>query len=199
MLPDYPKFKQLLSDAFRERMIMAKERCSGVFSGIKKSKLHEGSRCQLFRTDGSSDEIEMQHVTASGELQHDLREIEKLAPEAIIQLLDTMGERMAFEEGRLLFKRLDEAVRSVGNVIEGPRPFLEQFFEMLERVQMDFEPDGTPCKQQMVFGSNQAAQRAWDQVQQIERDPELKKRYDRIIEQKRQEWRDREATRNLVD
>ena len=199
MLPDYPKFKQLLSDAFRERMIMAKERCSGVFSGIKTSKLHEGSRCQLSRTDGSSEEIEMQRVTASGEIRHDLREFEKLAPEVIVQVLDTMGERMAFEEGRVMFERLDETLRNVGNVIEGPKSFLEQFFEGLEKVQMDFEPDGTPCKRQMVFGSSEAAQRAWDQVRQIERDPELKKRYDRILEQKRQEWRDREAARNLVD
>lgn len=199
MLPDYPHTKKLLDETFHERTSAALKRRLGIFSQMKRSQLHEGARCALTRDDGSSEVIEMKHLRASAEVEHDVREIDKLDPDKITHILDTLGERMASEQVKLFFQRVDEAVSEVGNVADSSKPFIEQFLEMMEKTDMAFEPDGTPSPRQMVFGSPEAAKRVWDQVQGIEADPVLRRRYNDILERKRQEWRDREAARNLVE
>ena len=199
MLPDYPHTKELLAEAFHERMSLALRRRLGIFSKMKRSQLQEGARCLLTRDDGSSEVIEMKHLRASAEVQHDIREIEELDPNKITQILDTLGERMASEQVKLFLQRVDEAVREVGNIADSSKPFVEQFLEMMEKTDMEFESDGNPSPRQMVFGSPEAATRAWNQVQRIDTDPELRERYTNILERKRHEWRDRETARNLVE
>ncbi len=88
MLPDYPHTKQLLAEAFHERMCAASKRRLGVCSQMKRSRLHEGARCILTRDDGTAEVIEMKHLRASAEVEHDVREMEKLDPEKFIKILD---------------------------------------------------------------------------------------------------------------
>jgi len=199
LLPDYPHTKRLLDEAFHERTSAALKRQLGIFSQMKRSQLHEGARCALTRDDGSSEVIEMKHLRASAEAEYDVREIDKLDPDKITHILDTLGKRMASEQVKLFFQRVDEAVNEVGNVADSSKPFIEQFLEMMEKADMGFEPDGTPSPRQLVVGSPEAARRASDQMREIEADPTLKRRYTDIVECKRQEWRDREAARNLVE
>ena len=199
MLPDYPITKELLAQAFHDRISAALKRRLGIFSQMKRSQLHEGARCVLTRDDGSSEVIEMKRLRASAEVEHDIREIDKLDPDKITQILDTLGERMASEQAKFFFQRMDEAVNEVGNVADSSKPFIEQLLEMMEKTEMDFHPDGTPSPRHLVVGSPEAAKRALDQMQDIEADPVLRQRYIDILERKRQEWRDREVGRNLAE
>ena len=199
MLPDYPQVKELLSEAFHERIKIALQRRLGVFSQIKPTQLHEGSKCHLHRADGSFEEIEMKHLQASASLEHDIKELELLDVESVTELLDTLGERLASEQITLMIQRLDEAVHEVGNVGDPSQPFQEQFFDLLQKQHLDFDDQGRPHLPQWLVGSKKSMQTIRDTFAEIEGDSQLRKRYELIMDQKRQEWRDRETSRNLVE
>ena len=199
MLPDYPKTKELIDDMYRKWTDLAKKRRLGIFSEIKQSQIPEGSKSMLTRSDGSSEVFEMERLRASEELPCNVREIEKRDPDEIMQFLLKLGEQMADKQVKLCMKRIDEAVNEVGNIVDSNKPFSEQYLEMLEKIQFDFNSDGTPSLPQMVVGSQEAVVKMKSQLEQMFNDPVLKKRHDGILELKRQEWRDRETARNLVE
>ena len=130
MLPDYPKVKSLLEKAFQERIRRAKDRRLGAFSQVKQTQMHEGRLLCLSRADGSSETVEMEHMKASAEIQHDIREIDSLAFEDIIRMADTLGEKIAAEQVKLCLRRVEEGVRQVGNVADPNMPLIEQLFDL---------------------------------------------------------------------
>jgi Na+/phosphate symporter len=199
MLPDYPKVKSLLNDAFQKRINIATQRRLGVFSQIKQTQMHEGSVLHLTRNDGSSENVEMKPIHASAEIKHDIREIDKLDFDEIIRMADTLGERLADEQQKMFLERFDNAVREVGNVSDPSKSFIEQLFDSWEKVDIDFSPDGKPEMPQLIFGSEKTMEKAKEALQQIESDPVLRKRRNDIFERKMEEWRDRETARNLVE
>lgn len=199
MLPDYPQTKALLAEVFHERIKLAQQRRLGVFSQVKPTQLHEGTTCHLHRADGSFEEIEMQHLQASAHLEHDIKELEKMDVEKVTDLLDTLGERIASEQVQLMIKRIDEAVHEVGNVGDPDKPFKEQFFDLFQKQHVDFDEMGRPIWPQFVVGSKGMEDKIRDTLTEIQSDPQLRKRMESLIDQKRQEWRDREASRNLVE
>jgi hypothetical protein len=199
MLPDYPKVKSLLEKAIQERIRRAKDRRLGVFSQVKQTQLHEGRSLYLSRADGSSETVEMEHMRASAEIQHDIREIDSLDFEGIVRMADSLGEKLAAEQIKLCVRRIEEGVREVGNVANSSMPLIEQLFDLWTKVHIDFSNDGTPELPTLVMASEAAVEKAKEAITQIESDPVLRKRRNEIIEQKRQEWRDRETARNLVE
>ena len=68
---------------------------------------------------------------------------------------------------------------------------------MMETIWINFNADGTARMPTMVISpSNQESVKAM--IQQMENSPELKKRFDYIMTEKREEWNAREADRILV-
>lgn len=190
MLPDYPKVKSLLEKAFQERIRRAKDRRLGAFSQVKQTQMHEGRLLCLSRADGSSETVEMEHMKASAEIQHDIREIDSLAFEDIIRMADTLGEKIAAEQVKLCLRRVEEGVRQVGNVADPNMPLIEQLFDLWTKVDIDFSHDGTPELPTLVMASEAAVEKAKEALKQIQSDPTLRKRRIEVIERKRQEWRD---------
>lgn len=199
MLPDFPKTKESLMRLFVERIKLAQAHQLGIFSGMKQTKLFEGAQAILHRDDGSSKTTEMREIEATAEMTHDLRELETLGVDKLTNVLDTLGQNLATEKIRLTFKILDEAVREVGNVSDANKPMVEQIFEMLEMVQLDFTPDGRLIPPQLIAGSDSLIENLKQAYQEIQTDRQLTRRYYSIIERKKQVWRDREAARNLVE
>ena len=68
---------------------------------------------------------------------------------------------------------------------------------MLEKIQRDFDENGTPSELSVVVapGMRDQVERV---LQQLQLDPATKLRHDEILEKQRGEWRDREAARKLV-
>jgi hypothetical protein len=106
----------------------------------------------------------------------------------------------AFQE--MLLRKNTEVVERVGNRIDaGGQPFsADLYFKMLETVQIDFDSNGRPdiSGTRLVVHPEQA-----DRIRQLftqwERDEAFQERYRQIMLKKREEWRDRQSNRRLVD
>jgi len=199
MLPDYPKTKALWAESNRERIRRAHDAELGVFANVQVTQLHEGGKLILVREDGSMSETPMKRVEATVELEVDVRQLEELDAKDVGKMLDSMGEKLAAKKGRTFIDCIDAGVRSVGNVTDPSKSTLEQFFEGLEKVQLEFDDRGNPPEMQYVVGSEETAQKIEEIISQIESNPTLRRRREDIIQKKKEEWRDREAARNLVE
>lgn len=199
LLPDYPITKRYLQKLVREKVRAAQKRSMGLFSDIPETKLHEGSRCLLIRNDGSESTIEMERVEASAELAHDIRNLETLEYKDLVAVMDQLGEELGQQQSKLIFQQIDEAATLAGNVGDSSKPFKEQFFDMIQRMDMDFRSDGSPVEQVLVVGSEEGKLKMQKQLDELFSDSESRNRFESIMHQKKREWDDREAARNLVD
>jgi hypothetical protein len=68
---------------------------------------------------------------------------------------------------------------------------------MLEKMQIDFYPDGTP-HEIFVDGPLLTPERMAAVDKEFESNPELKRKFDEMMEKKKEKWSAREADRKLV-
>jgi hypothetical protein len=93
---------------------------------------------------------------------------------------------------------LERATTEVGNVVNaGGKLEPKHFFEMMEKIHIEFDETEKPLLPSWFVGPKamEAISRLFSE---LESNPEHKDRFDRIIEQKRDDWREREAARKLV-
>jgi hypothetical protein len=199
MLPDYPKLKARITERYRDRLRAVINAHLGVFGEVPVTKMQEGWRSILHREDGSTGEMQPKRVEASAALTVDPKRVEELKPAQIIDMLDELGRGLAREKFKLFIQSIDEAVEKVGNVTSPDKKGVEAIFEALEKQWRDFNDDGTPRPTSLLFGSAETRQRVEGLFRQIMESPDLRKRYDSIVEKKREAWRDRETARNLVE
>lgn len=199
MLPDYPEVKARVADALNEYFRRAVKARLSVFAAVPVSRLHEGTGLLLARESGSTETLEMNHVEALAELPVDLRAVEKLEVASVLRMLDTLADGLARQKFKIFLESISEAAVSVGNVTPPGLSPVEAFFAAVEKRQLDFTADGTPVTTHLLVGSEAAAERLKQTLAEIAATPELESRYRTIINRKREEWRDREAARNLAE
>ena len=98
-----------------------------------------------------------------------------------------------------MFEAIDKGVKRVGNVIDnrGKPIGVETLFSALEKIEIDFDSSGNPNMPQMISGSG-AHESMVNAAKAIEESPDLKARWNRLLSTKREQWRAREANRELV-
>lgn len=195
MLPDFPKVKKKILEILNKRM--QARSMSVLFQNVKHLLYHEGHCYRIIRADGSVAENEFKE--ASSEITLDLSEWDSITMEDVIAKVDAAAEEMGSQMARHFFDEISKSVEEVGNVIDAKGgPFtVEMCLELLEKVELEFYEDGTPHELTLVC-SPKMAPRMKAELQHLHTDPELARRYNELIEQKRDEWRERENTRKLV-
>jgi len=199
MLPDYPKVKARLVQKFMDRMKLVHKAHLSVFAEVPPVILHEGERNVLTREDGSVDDMPPKLMEAEATLEFDMRDAEKLELAQILKLIDKLAEGLAKEKVKLYLQRINEAVTKVGNVTDPSKTGVEAFFDGMEKRLLDFNENGQPAPTQRLVGSEETESKFRDILLQIMETPELRRRYEAIICKKREEWRDREIARNMVE
>lgn len=197
MLPDLPRMKKDIAELFQ---IIFKNRLNaylGVVGEVPRYIIKEGANPVTLRPDDSRDETKLQ--AASAETNFSIEEIPRLSVEQRITKLDDAAREMASQISSHAFATINEAVDKVGNVVDAKgKPFSpEAVFEVLEKIQLDFDEDGKH-KEITVVIPPALSDRARETLIQLHSDPKLSLRYQEIIEKKREEWRAREAARKLV-
>lgn len=197
MLPDLPKFKHELQSIFDQYLRSQVNIRLGVFNQSPKHIIHEGQEMRTSRADGSVAETNLK--SASTEMTIKLEEIPTLSLDERVRRLDVLAEDMARQMSEHLFGTLNEDLEKAGQVVDrkGKPLDAEAIFEMIEKIQFDFNADGETHNVSIVIGSSMR-ERMKEVMEQIETDPSLRKRHDKLMAKKRMEWRDREATRKLV-
>lgn len=195
VLPDIPKLKSDID----HRFILWFKNCLNNYLGVvgeaPRCIIKEGRNSVILRPDSSRDETKLKE--ASAETIFKREEFPSLSVEQRKTKLDIMAREMARQISLHAFATIQEAADSVGNVVHA-KFSPEAVFELLEKMQIDFEEDGVEPKELFVVFPPELANHGIETIKRILNDTELSKRYKEIIDKKRMEWRAREASRKLV-
>lgn len=197
VLPDLPGFKQDLQNVLTRYLRKATHERLGVFSEVPQHTVHEGMTMRVYRADGTSEDTAMKEVSA--EMMMKWEDIPRMTIADRIAKMNEMAETMAKQMSAHLFTSMNESLEKAGQVIDGRgRPFnFETVFEVLEKLQVDFDKDDKPKDLSFVVGPA-LIPRVREMIEQSKTDPSIKRRHDELMARKWLEWRDREAARKLV-
>ncbi len=197
MLPDYLKTKEKLNIMIDFNLKQAILLHLGPLADIRETICFEGSKTVINRDDGSVSEMNPHEMTAEIEIK--LEEMEGMNHEMVLDKINTMAEKMAEKQAKFFYKRIGEFAEEAGNVVsaEGETFSMDIFFEVLEKISRDFDHAGKP--DEIRFSASPELFQSISKVfNEAKSDPEIQKRFDAIMEQKREEWRVRESNRKLV-
>lgn len=199
MLPDYPKTKALIQTYIRERMAAIQQSQLGAFSAARAHCIAEGLRVLLHREDGCIGEIAPKPVEATAVRARNQFDVMAITLNDEDQLLSELGTKMAMLQSGMMIESIDEMVTKHGNFISSNQSVEDQYLEGLSKILMGFNNDGEPILPMYFSQSPEMQQRLENAAENVMTDPVLRRRYEEIIELKRQEWNEREAARNMVE
>jgi hypothetical protein len=107
---------------------------------------------------------------------------------------------MAREMSKNIYAEIARVTNQVGNSLnaQGQPLSKELFLQMFEKVDMDFDENGNWNPPAIIM-----APELWeakkDEMKSWENDPDFQSKHSAIIARKKEEWRDRENRRKLVD
>ncbi len=193
MLPDFPKSKKEI----RKRLALAIERMerekAPLLAGIKNFAQHEGTvhSYDRIKADPVSEGFEEIAIPVTIELS----EMPDLIGEKLAAKMDAIADELARKRMEMFRRKFTEVTREVGNAFDAQGAPLthDMFFEMLERVDMEFGPDDQPM---FTFNMTPGLEKVFENWQD---DPLFRARYEELLNRKRDAWRDRESNRKLVD
>lgn len=193
MLPDFPKVRDYASEILRKWFYERVSKRTGVLQEMKNRVLHEGDKVELHRSDGSIDIVAME--SQSAEIRLELEEFKKFGLNAVLKTLDKTAIDVAEKQTKFFFSRLNTICDESGQTSDAKgRPIsYDLIFEMLEGIDIDFDDSGNPIFPTLI--SSPKIKSCFDKVEMTD---EQKERFEKLIEQKRSEWRDRESDRRLV-
>ena len=197
MFPDFLKTKEKLQKMLDYEMQKARLFHMGPLAVVPESTIFEGNKTVVVREDDSIDEENLKSIAVKLEVKFD--EVEKMNHEMVLDKINRAAEEMAGKLKTLSFEQIGKAAEEVGNVASaGGKPFsIDLFFEMLEKIHIDFDEAGNPS-QLMCPVNPQLFPSIAETISQAKADPANDRRYEAIIERKREEWRVRESNRKLV-
>lgn len=197
MLPDWPKLKAELGERMREFLDARVDHYLGPIGKVPHVRFFEGNRSQIERPSGQIESSDYAEMRSELVLEH--AAIPSLTPEALLRKLDETAKDMARQMGEHFFKTLSDSLDRAGNVVDAKGAPLnaETLLSALSTMQISFELDGTPRMPEM-FISPALSEAAHLAQKKLNEDPDLKAQLAKIIDRQREDWRAREASRNLV-
>lgn len=197
MLPDFPKTKLEISRLLSRRVRLKTKELSPFVSLPSAFVQHEGN-LHSYPQEGFGtvtegfERFEIPIAVSLGELRD-------LVGDRLFEKMDSIAEELARKTSEHGYRVLDEVTEKAGNRLDaGGKPFdQEMYLEMLNKVEISFGDDGRPDFVMVMNPAMADAMRAnWAKWEQ---DALFVKRYERVMELKREAWRDRESYRKLVD
>lgn len=196
MFPDFPLLKAKLSKFLTARMKAVHASHAGPIGNIPFSHVQEGSCVKMVRADGSEETVDIAHHHAEVRITDE--ELENLTTEEIHRKFDDAAKEMARQTSQMFFETVKKGVEEVGNVFHFTgSPTIDDIYRFYEKVWIDFDENGRPELPTLVCGEKMMEQ-IKPLFSQIDSDPETKKRFADLMVRKKEEWRDREASRRLV-
>lgn len=195
MLPDFPATKDLLNQKLMTRFNEVVKR-STVEAPFYRQ--HEGDHGTLQREDGSKVELRFETARAGFEVSRD--QLPSMSLEQIERVYMDAAAEMASQQMGAYFRAVDEAVAEAGTAVDAKSEefSFDLFLDILGKMQMEFDERGELIPPTVMLHPNM-----WkaikDKVAGWEHNPEYGARHRQLIERKREEWREREGRRKLVD
>lgn len=198
MLPDYPDVKAAVSrrlNLFLRRR--AQMHRGGALSEVRNIRMHEGDTSGVVQEDGAKRETNFRETSA--EVVITAAELPNLKFSDLLERLDRVAKSLGEQQAKLVFEDIAAAVKGKENEIDmkGEKFSSETMMRAIKAIRLDFDEKGNPIMPTMVIGAGmvpiiEAAQKQFDG------DADAQRRWKALLADKRDEWRAREADRNLV-
>jgi hypothetical protein len=197
MLPDFPELK-----AEVQKFVLAKLRSlvdtgDPVLRQIKGFNQHEGQKMQYEQQGYGTVQDDFERIGTQFEIP--IGDVPNLVGEKLDATLAAIAEDLVRQSAKLFFDKMDQTCDLAGTSVDARgKPFSpELFLEMISTPQLEFGRDGKP---ESTFVMHPDMVPTMKKVaEQIENDPELKRRHTEILERQREAWAARESNRKLVD
>ena len=199
MLPDFPKLKKRLlrlAQLCYRQQIEADE----LIGVIRTIPYFEGSRFVTGDVDGYVEESAAEEMEIPFEI--DRSAIIDRGIDALVESYKKAAEIQVQAMRAMLFRKISEATARVGNQIDaaGESFSMDLYFKLLETVQIEFDSHGRPdISGTRLVMPPEDAERVQSLIAQWQNDESFQRRYTEMMLRKREEWRDRESNRKLVD
>ena len=123
-----------------------------------------------------------------------------MKPDDVLNILKEKAKDFGGQQAKYHYGVLTKTTEETGNVVKGNgEPFnMDMFFEVMDKIQIDFDEYGNPNMPTMVVAPD-GYERARAVMQEAEQNPDVKKRMDELIAKKKKEYDAEQAGRKLVD
>jgi hypothetical protein len=195
MLPRIASLEAEFSDALT-RYVQQRSRSDGLLREIRAHVIHEGAASTIQRSPTDSEKTEMFAAQAETTMRFD--EIEAVDMNYIIKKANEIAEHFGRKFSESLFQTMDDATAKTGQRVDARGAPLtnEAIMKMLSMMPIEFE------KSQHGDITIVTAPEMLPRFQMLERElnenPELRKKMNDLMDQKRNEFREREINRNLA-
>ena len=196
MLPNYEKLNASFSKAVR-RFLFLRSREDGFLKQIRPHAIHEGRNAAIVRPDETVDPTELKKSEAS--LLMTYEEIEDVDLLAIMNKMSEMAAQFRDQNAKHIFETLNDVTTKTGQVVNAAgRPLTnDDLIHMMERIQLDFERNQEAGDASLVVHPDMVP--VLKRLEgEMNRSVDLKKRWKEVMEKKKDEYRQREADRNLA-
>jgi hypothetical protein len=199
MLPDFPKAKRRLNRDLLRWVQQQMPAFTPILQGIQTFRQHEGRSANIVRQDKSESEIE--YHQSSFEFTTHRDEMRTLDLNALKQKLMELAKQVGTSQEKDFLELVSKTADSTGSVVKSEGDFTpDKLLELIRRVPEDFDPETLEAEPGAVFVLHpETAAQLVPQAKEWEKNPEFKAKLESIKNLKREEWRDREANRKLVD
>lgn len=196
MLPDYTSAKARLHDILMKFLQERVHAHLGPFA-LKEYRAFEGRAFATTTDTGKRIESSMKEI--SGKIAIKFSDVQSGNPQLIRQHLDNMAKDIADGQTKGLFETLNKTCEETGQTVDfkGQQLSPEVFLKSLESIFIEFDDEGK-AHDLMFIISPRLAERTREMLKELESDPKWKQQHDELINRKRMEWHDREASRKLV-
>ena len=192
MLPDFLKTKEKLKRMIDAERKKAQLQHMGPFADVPQSKIFEGDKVVFISENGSCEEVKMEKAEVKIEIKWE--EIEEMTHARVLDKIDTLARDMGGKIAKSLYELMSEAAEEAGNVSssDGAPISVDLLLEGIGKMHLSFDEEG---QSGLTFAANPKLSPSLDKtISQLKTDP----RYQKLMEQKREEWRVRESRRKLV-
>ena len=151
-------------------------------------------------TDATGETEESNYELFSGALEVNHQDLIERGPIALNEGLEKVAKELSSQQSKMVLEHVNQITAKTGNIVDaGGRPINpDLLLQMLERIEIDFGEDGQPRLPTLVV-SPENYEKLREKMLEWEKDEHYKRKFDELIERKRQEWHDRESHRKLVD
>jgi hypothetical protein len=197
VLPDFPKSKADVLRLISRRISALEKEQHPVLAQIRAFTQHEGRTIDLEQVDFGRKIQDAETHSVAVELRFD--EVPSLTGNALEKKMRSLAEQSGALKMKSLFRKIDEATEQTGQRMDaGGKPIDgRMLLDMIDMAEGAFDKTGKPTNSFVVHPDMMPSlKKAADEV---ENDPELKRRLDSINRRQLQQWSDRENRRKLVD
>jgi hypothetical protein len=150
----------------------------------------------MVRADESESDSQVQQFSSEMQIRFD--EIPELTLDKVIKKFDAVVLDMLKQQTGFTAERLSEEIPDSNTVsAKGRKLDAALILEMYRTIELEFYPDGRPHELHAV-GPLFTAEAHNRIEEEFRNNSDLQKKFDDVIEEKREKWRAREANRKLV-